>query len=651
MCGICGKIGPHGVRSEEVKSMLRTIVHRGPDDEGIYVDGSIGLGVRRLSIIDLPGGHQPICNEEGTIWIVFNGEIYNYKSLRRQLEGKGHHFQTQSDTEVIVHLYEEYGERCVEQLKGMFVFGIWDEKWQKLVLVRDRLGQKPLFYAQEGQEFFFASEIKAILAVSKQPRQVDFESLHHYLSLRFIPPPRTMLRHVKKLPPAHVLVYQRGSIMLSRYWDLSFNQKLELSEDEVRVGLQQKLTQTIESHLVSDVPVGAYLSGGLDSSMIVAVMAKDLGQTFKTFSVGVQEDDFNELPYARQVAAQYHTDHIEKCVQANLIDLLPRMIWHLDEPSDPIAACMYHAAELASRHVKVVMGGDGGDELFAGFDRYLGVGYVDAYAMIPAFIRESILEPVIERMPDNFSYKNLTQKARWAHYLSRFPSLGERYAEATLFFRFNHQDKRALFSDGLWDQLGEKNSAEIIVEHYEGANAHDPIDRMLYADFMTRLPEHSLMLTDRMTMAHGLEARSPYLDHELVEYVAAFPSRLKIRGRETKRILRKLAKGYLPERIVQREKQGFMFPIAYWFRNELYGLVKDSVLESYFVREGIFRRKSVERLLEEHRENRFDHHVRLWMLLNLAIWHQLYIENETVETISEELDIRFPGVEFQQSGV
>jgi asparagine synthase (glutamine-hydrolysing) len=637
MCGICGKISPQGVRSEEVKSMLRTIIHRGPDDEGTYVRGSIGLGVRRLSIIDLPGGHQPICNEEGTVWIVFNGEIYNYKSLRRQLEGKGHHFRTQSDTEVIVHLYEEFGEHCVEELKGMFAFAIWDEDHRKLVLARDRLGQKPLFYSHEGEDFLFASEIKAVLAISGKPPEVDFESLYHYLSLRFVPPPRTMLRHIKKLPPAHVLVYQHGSITLSRYWDLSFHQKLDLSEDEIRAGLQEKLAQTVESHLVSDVPVGAYLSGGLDSSMIVAVMARDLGQSFKTFSVGVQEDDFNELPCARVVSDQYHTDHVEKCVQANLIDLLPRIIWHLDEPSDPIAACMYHAAELASRDVKVVLGGDGGDELFAGFDRYLGVGYIDAYTMIPAFIRESILGPVIDRLPDSFAYKNLTQKARWAHYLSSFPGLGERYAEATCFFRFNYQDKRNLFSNGLWDQLGEINSSNVIVEQYERANAHDPIDRMLYADFTTRLPEHSLMLTDRMTMAHGLEARSPYLDHELVEYVAALPSEMKIRGRTTKYLFRKVAANYLPDEIVKRKKQGFMLPIAYWFRDELYPTLEQTLLNSYFVQEGVFRKEYVQRLIEDHKIGRIDNHVRLWMLLNLEIWHQLCIQRENCEDVRESM--------------
>ena len=637
MCGICGKVSPQGVRPVEIDSMLQTITHRGPDDQGMVVNGSVGLGNRRLSIIDLPGGHQPICNEDESVWISFNGEIYNYRNLCQELERRGHRFRTNSDTEVIVHLYEEFGERCVEQLTGMFAFAIWDERKKKLVLARDRLGQKPLFYAQEGEDFLFASEIKAILAVSKQPRHIDFESLSHYLSLRFIPPPRTMLRNIRKLPPAHVLVYQNGSVTTSRYWDFSFQQKLELGEEEIKEGLQEKLTQAIASHLISDVPVGAYLSGGMDSSMIVAVMSKDLGQSFKTFSVGVQEDDFNELPYARLVASQYRTDHVEKCVQANLIELLPKMVWHLDEPSDPIAACMYHAADLASQHVKVVMGGDGGDELFAGFDRYLGVGYIDAYSMIPAFVRESILEPVIDRLPDSFAYKNLTQKGRWAHYLSNFSSPGERYAAATCFFRFSHPDKRMLFSNGLWDQLGEVDSANIIVEQYERANADDPIDRMLYADFMTRLPEHSLMLTDRMTMAHGLEARSPYLDHELVEYVAALPSRMKIRGQTTKYLFRKVAENYLPEEIVRRKKQGFMLPIAYWFRNQLHPFVKQVLTNSYFVKQGVFHEKEVLRMIAEHKNNRIDHHVRLWMLLNLEIWHQLYIEEKDLSCVGEQL--------------
>jgi asparagine synthase (glutamine-hydrolysing) len=619
--------------------MLQMVAHRGPDDEGVYVNGHIGLGNRRLSIIDLPGGRQPICNEDGTIWIVYNGEIYNYKQLRQKLEGQGHVFRTHSDTEVIIHLYEELGERCVDKLSGMFAFAIWDENQHKLLLARDRLGQKPLFYAQEGQDLLFASEVKGVLATLKSPREIDYESLHHYLSLRFIPSPRTMLRQVKKLPPAHVLVYQRGKISIRRYWDLSFREKLDLPEAELLAGLREKLTQAVDSHLVSDVPVGAFLSGGMDSSVIVALMAGSLTAPFNTFSIGVKEQDFNELPYARLVAGRYDTCHVERYVESDLITLLPKIIWHLDEPSDPIAACMYHAAELASSHVKVVLGGDGGDELFAGFDRYLGFGYINYYTMVPSLVRQRIIGSLLGLLPESFAYKSVTQKLRWANQLSMLGSPGERYAEATCFFRFNHHDKQMLFNADIWQQVREINSADVIAARFNDGKAQDPIDRMLYADYMTRLPEHSLMLTDRMTMAHGLEARAPFLDHALVEYLAAFPSDLKIRGRELKYVLRRLATDHLPQEIVRRQKQGFMFPIAYWFRDELYGFVKRYLVDSALVREGLFREERVLRLVEDHRKSRIDNHVRLWMLLNLAIWHQIYIEQTDQEDVRARIKV------------
>jgi asparagine synthase (glutamine-hydrolysing) len=637
MCGICGKYSPSGPEPEAINSMLEMITHRGPDDEGMYINGRIGLGNRRLSIIDIPGGKQPISNEDDSVWIVYNGEIYNFKELRRDLESRGHIFRTRSDTEVIVHLYEEYGEDCVEKLRGMFAFAVWDANSQKLILARDRLGQKPLFYAQEGEEFLFASEIKAILAATKGVNRIDYQAVHHYLSLRFIPPPHTILQNIKKLPPAHVLIFQDGQVRVKRYWSLSFQAKIKQGESEFVEGLRSKLIEVMKLHLVSDVPVGAFLSGGLDSSMIVAILTQDLDFALKTFAVGVQEDDFNELPYARQVAEHCNSNHIEECVASNLIQMLPRMIWHLDEPSDPIAACMYHAANLASRYVKVVLGGDGGDELFAGFDRYRGNGYVDAYALLPSLIRQRLVGPVLAAIPDSFTYKSTTQKLRWAHQLSFLSCPGERYAEATCFFRFCHTDKRDLFSERLWSQVGHIDSSQVIIERFDETDSDDLIDRMLYADFMTRLPEHSLMLTDRMTMAHSLEARSPFLDHELVEYMATIPSHFKIQGKTTKYLFRRLAQDYLPQKIVSRQKQGFMFPIAYWFRNELSTLLEDYLLNSYFVREGLFLKTSVNRLIQEHRSQQVDHHVRLWMLLNLEIWHKIYIQGEDISSIEKGL--------------
>lgn len=637
MCGICGQYRMDGVDADELQQMADAIAHRGPDDEGFYVNGRIGLGSRRLSIIDLDTGKMPISNEDGTIWIVYNGEIYNFPSLKQFLEDRGHNFKTDTDTEVIVHLYEEFGEQCVEKLSGMFAFAVWDENRQRLFIARDRIGQKPLYYAHNGRDISFASEIKALLTNGRIRRQIDYESLHHYLSLRFIPSPRTMLEDVRKLPPAHYLIFQDGQVQIKRYWQLSFQNKLDLVEDEYIDQLGQILSKTVNSHMISDVPVGAFLSGGMDSSMVVALMARHMSEPFNTFAVGVVEQDFNELPFAKLVADQYQTCHIEKCVESNLIQLLPQIVRHMDEPSDPIAACMYHAAHLAAQYVKVVLGGDGGDELFAGFDRYLGIGYIQHYAMIPSLIRHKLIGPLIDVVPESYTYKSVTQKLRWMHQLSLLPNQGQRYAEATCFFRFNHQEKQLLYNGVLGRDFRSLNSADVITYQFDHAPANNPLDRMLYADFLTRLPEHSLMLTDRMTMAHGLESRSPFLDHQLVEFMAAFPANMKIRGKTLKYALRKLSEAYLPERIVNREKQGFMFPIAYWFQNELYPLIRGFLLNSGFVESGIFNKSYVNRLIEEHRNNKVDHHVRLWMLLNLEIWRRMYIEQEDVIHIQDDI--------------
>lgn len=617
--------------------MLDVIAHRGPDDSGVYVNEKIGLGNRRLSIIDLHRGKQPISNEDGTVWVVFNGEMYNYRNLRTKLESQGHVFHTDSDTEVLVHLYEEHGESCVEQISGMFAFALWDEPRQRLVLARDRIGQKPLFFMEDGADFLFGSEIKAILAAFHRAPEMDPEAMHDYLSLRFISPPRTIFKHIQKLPPAHTLTFQNGKVTLRRYWNLSFREKLTLSEPDILEALRVQLQHTVNAHLISDVPVGAFLSGGLDSSMIVAIMARDLGLTPQTFSIGVNESDFDELPYARIVSEQYQTRHTEQRVAANLIQSLPAMIWHLDEPSDPIAACMYQAAQLASRYVKVVLGGDGGDELFAGFDRYVGSRYVDLYSYIPLALRKTVIGPILNRFSDSFTYKSMTQKVRWVHHLSLQKTAADQYAEATCFFRFSHGQKRSLYTDHLWHQLGSKNSALEITEPFNNANADDLLDRMLYTDFVTRLPEHSLMLTDRMTMAHGLEARSPFLDHELVEFLAKVPANIKVQNNRPKYLMRKLARDYLPIQILQREKQGFMLPIAYWFRTGLFPLVSKILENSYFVKEGWFKKETIQTLLSEHRNNRNDHHVRLWMLLNLELWHQLYIDNVGQGAMAEKL--------------
>ncbi len=635
MCGIVGKVAKGNISEQELRNMADAVSHRGPDDEGFLIRDDVGLGHRRLSIIDLDTGRQPLANEDESIWVVCNGEIYNYLELKEELLAEGYRFRTKTDVEVIVHLYHKYGDACVDKLDGMFAFAVWDVKKERLLLARDRIGQKPLFYMQQGDSFFFASEVKSILAADNVSREIDFTAVHHYLSLRFIPSPLTMIKGIQKLPPAHTLALQDGKVSIARYWRLDFTQKLEKSEDEFLAGLEEKLGGAVKSHLASDVPVGAFLSGGMDTSTVVALMAENYKERFKTFAIGVKEQDFNELPFAKIVAEHFGTEHIEKIVSADLIDLLPSMVYHLDEPSDTIAACMFEAARLASDHVKVVMGGDGGDELFAGFDRYVGMEYINRYNLVPRFIRHGVLRPIIKRLPDSFGYKNLVQKLRWADRLSDF-SAGERYAEATTFFRFSHEQKSRLFSEKLWNGLRDIDSNKVIIQHYDAPNAKEPLDRMLYADFMTRLTEHTLMLTDRMNMAFGLEARSPFLDHTLVEYLARFPRRMKIRGRSLKYILRKFAEKRLPKEIISREKQGFMFPVAYWFRNELHEFLRRQLEHSIFVKEGYFKLDEIYRLLDDHRANRDDNHVRLWMLLNLDVWHQLYIQQKSVSQIQED---------------
>jgi asparagine synthase (glutamine-hydrolysing) len=637
MCGIWGVYQPGGGQRDTLARMAGTLTHRGPDDEGIFAEGPIGLGNRRLSIIDLPGGHQPLSNEDCSVWVVYNGELYNYRELTTLLQERGHRFRTRSDTEVLVHLYEEFGEACVDHLQGMYAFAIWDETRQTLFLARDRLGQKPLFYAAVDGAFYFASEAKAILAATGTHGGPDLETIHHFLSLRFIPAPRTMFRNIRKLPPAHFLRYRNGEVEVRRYWDLSFSDKLAIGEPDLLDMLGDTLRKTISSHLTSDVPVGAFLSGGLDSSTIVAYMAQASTQPVPTFSIGVAEQDFNELPFSRLVAERYGTAHHEATVRPNLIDLLPTIVWHLDEPSDPIAACMYHAAALASQHVKVVMGGDGGDELFAGFDRYAGIRYIDQYARVPAFVRQRLIGPAVRSVPDSLSYKSLTQRLQWAQHLASVPSGGQRYAEATTFFRFTHSAKQALYGEALWHDLHSLVSTDVIVDAYNHADAEDSVDRMLYADFVTRLPEHSLMLTDRMTMAHGLESRSPFLDHSLVELLARVPSQLKIRHNTSKYVLRRLMRDQLPAPIVQRQKQGFMFPLGYWLQNELHAFARNSLLGSRLVKDGLFRRAAVLQLLDEHRERRVDHHVRLWMLINLDVWYRLFVDNESPASVQETL--------------
>ncbi len=638
MCGICGLWQPTGVNERLVRSMNEALVHRGPDDEGYYFDGPIGLGHRRLSIIDLEGGRQPLSNEDGTVWIVFNGEIYNFLELRQELEAAGHRFKTRTDTEVIVHLYEDHGVDCVKQLRGMFAFAIWDHRHQRLFLARDHVGQKPLFFYQRNGAFAFASEIKALLQTSHVSPELDGSGMNHLISLRFTPGTQTMFKGIQKVPAGHSMVVEKGQSRLERYWDLQYTQKLTGSEVDVVDRLKKLLLETVRSHLVSDVPIGAFVSGGIDSSTVASMMAVASPEPIATFSIGVKQADFNELPYARLVAAKYQTKHHEAIIDEDLVKLLPKLIWHMDELSDPFGFGIFLVAQMAKPHVKVVLGGDGGDELFVGYDRYVGNTLVDYYCYIPEGIRKHAMRTVIKLIPDSYTYNSVAQKIRWINEMS-LRSGGERYAESMSFLRFTHEMKEKLFTRRLQKQLKEDfYSRSKILEHFDAANARDIVDKMLYTDMMTRLPEHLLRSVDHMTMAHGLEDRSPLLDRRVVEFAASIPTEMKLKGRCVKYIFKQVAKDFLPPELLSRSKQGFAFPLGYWMKARLGKLLESLFRKSRLADEGYFHQSYMMELLEQHRSGMADHNYRLWILLNLELWWRIYMDGMVPEELEETMD-------------
>ncbi len=635
MCGIAGIISATG--RDVIYPMTRAMTHRGPDGEGFYSDDDIALGHRRLSIIDLEGGRQPIANETGSLQLVCNGEIYNSPELRAQLEARGHSFRTRTDVEVIVHLYEEYGTDCVRHLRGMFAFAVWDCKNRVLFMARDHMGQKPLFFCRKGDDFLFASEVKSILAAGLVSPEIDIDALWHYVSLRFIPDRYSLFRGISKLPAASWLSWERGEIRTGNYWSPSFRDKHTGSIAEIEDGLDELLRDTVRMHLLSDVRVGAFLSGGIDSSTIAAMMAGEVRDPVPTFSIGVEEQQFNELPYARMVSDRYHMEAHEKVVRADLIHLLPSMIYHLDEPSDPFAAGVYLVSKVASEVTKVVLSGDGGDENFAGYDRFAGQRLTDYYCILPAWFRKQVMKRLIERIPESFGYKSLSQKAAWINEMSLF-SRGERYAQSMSFLRFTPESKARLFTPAIRNALSDADSVSKILCHFDADNAADLVDRMLYTDLMTRMPDHLLSIVDRMSMAHSLETRAPIVDYRVVEYAAAIPAHMKLKGQNLKYILKRVAARYLPKELINRKKQGFGFPLGLWMRSDLREFLKNLFAESRFVELGIFDAGYMGRILEEHLDGKADHNFRLWILINLELWYRMNFEGATVDALREYTD-------------
>lgn len=622
MCGIAGKfVLGHGekISAELMTRMCNTLAHRGPDDEGYYIDGPVGLGHRRLSIIDLESGHQPISNEDETVWVVFNGEIYNYVELRRQLVEQGHRFRTSTDTEVIVHLYEEMGEAFVTQLRGMFAIALWDRRLQRLLLARDRVGKKPLYYAyQPGRGISFGSEIKAILENPEVRRDLDLQALDAYLTVLYVPGPLTIFKEVRKLEPGHLLVCTRDKITVKQYWDLVYpSEPVNDDEDACLAQLQIVLREAVKIRLRSDVPLGAFLSGGVDSSAIVAFMAEQLDRPVLTCSVGFKEEHHNELPYARDVARRLGCDHREQIIQPMVKELIPRLVHFFDEPfGDSSAIPTYYVSQMARQHVTVALSGDGGDEIFAGYSRhYLQALEGRLRGLLGAAGVKAIsgIEAVLPRMKGKNTLKKLAMTpdmaCAWKH----------------CGFLFTPLEKSALYSSGLAEECKDFDPTERFRQLYNQCSASNPLDKALYVDIKTYLTDDILVKVDRMSMAHALEVRAPLLDHKFLEFTAALPPSLKLKGRRTKFLLRRVLDGKVPEEVLTRKKHGFTMPLAEWLREPLREMAEDCLLSTKAVQRGFFDPGYVGRLWNRHlRGEDLSHHV--WMLMMFELWHREYVD-------------------------
>ena len=626
MCGIAGIVGISGsyrVDIAHVRSMCRTIVHRGPDDEGTYVRGAAGLGMRRLSIIDLSTGHQPIHNEDETIWLVFNGEIYNFPELRHQLEAHGHRFYTNTDTEVIVHLYESYGSECVRLLRGMFALALWDERKQQLLLARDRFGKKPLHYALSKDRLVFGSEIKALLAASPELAEVSSEGLLNFFCFGYIPDPFTAFTHIQKLPPGHLLEFSNGSIQTRQYWDLPVYSEYEPpSEEECLERLEHHLAEAVRIRLISDVPLGALLSGGVDSSTVVALMARLSSRKIKTFSIGFSHQDFNEAEHARAVAQRFETEHHELVVEPDIEETVSGLTTLLEEPfGDSSIVPTYHVCRLARQHVTVALSGDGGDELLAGYDRYTSYLRRRWTRFLPLFpfrtgewYRNHIHPLLPTAWPGRRFMFNLSLASR------------DRYIDSISVLPVGTREP-SLFSGDFMALAAGATSPYESFRHYFAKPASDSLSAMLYLDAKTYLPSDILTKVDRMSMANSLEVRAPLLDHHFAEWAAKTSPRWKLRHGEPKYILKKLAERLgVPHSVLYRKKQGFSMPLVHWFRQKPTPALLEILLEPRTMQRGYFNERGVRQLLREHRNGTRDRSYELWHLLIFELWHRNFLE-------------------------
>ena len=624
MCGIAGKLNTDRTKQVEpglIRAMCQTIFHRGPDDEGIYVDGPVGLGMRRLSIIDLAGGHQPISNEDGTVWVVFNGEIYNYRDLRPGLEARGHRFATNSDTEAIVHLYEEYGPDFVDHLRGMFAIALWDKRRETLVLVRDRLGIKPLYYAALGDRLVFGSELKALLPDGIS-REIDRQALHEYLSYNYIPGPRSIFKAVKKLQPGHRLIARHGRVTVEPYWRPAPPARADGGTEPVAYyveRLTELLKESVRYRLIADVPLGVFLSGGLDSSTVVAVMREVSSDPIKTFSIGFEDVSYNELPYARTVAQHFETEHHEFMVRPDAVDLVPKLVHFFDEPfADSSAIPSYYLSELARRHVTVALGGDGGDEVFAGYETYTAYKIASLYRGLSPSLT-AMIPPLVARLPVSHRKISFDYKAKRFIQGALLPPERAHYAWKEV---FSDEMKHHLYAADANGHLADPFGA--FERQFADCTASAMLSRLQYVDLRVYLPEDILVKVDRTSMAHSLEVRVPLLDHKLVEFAATIPPELQLRGLRKKYLLKRAMAHRLPGQILNRKKGGFNVPVPTWLRNELHDYVRDVLSEKRLREQGFFRPSYVQHMIRDHADLRADYSRNLWGLLIFALWHEEY---------------------------
>ncbi len=620
MCGICGlALTKDSVKRPVLEAMNAALFHRGPDEDGFFIQNNIGLAMRRLSIIDLSTGRQPIANENGTVQVVFNGEIYNYQALQARLREQGHRFATRSDTEVIVHLYEEYGADFVTRLRGQFAIALWDAKKKRLLLARDRFGQKPLYYALRQGSLYFASELKSLLKGLPSKPEIHIPSLDLYLALQYIPDPLTAYRDVFKLPPAHLLLWQEGQTKIQPYWDLPFAPKWEQGEDELQNRLRELLSESVRLRMISDVPLGAHLSGGLDSSIVVALMAQHSSRPVKTFSIGFNESRFSELQYARAVAERFGTEHTEFIVEfGNIPETIEKLVSSFDEPfADSSALPLFYLSELTRQHVTVALNGDGGDDLLAGYTRHWLDPWGNRYLSLPGWLRRgaigaaSLFQDDVSR-PAGHS---------WLNGLKRLAFLEEIPPEASILrwsSYFFPSQRRRLWKPEFWQALSLNAPSDLLLSQIRGKAIPDALDRTLYMDVKTYLPGDLLVKTDRVTMAHSLEARSPLLDHVFAEWAVRLPVRYKLRGRQGKYLLRQAFKKDLPDSILKHKKQGFGIPLGLWFKRDLQTWAQDEL--SHPLLGQWFEMDTIQGILNEHRAGAIDHGRRIWTLIILKKW-------------------------------